>query len=756
MRHAVYALALALLCAGHGPAARADEAPALSKHQVGRLAQLTRVWGTVRYLHPYLGYKPIDWDEALVQAVPKVVRAKTTEEYAAAVQGMLAVLRDPMTAVVRQAPVGKMVPAPAGKADADKLFTRLDGGTLAVRLTGPNLDGRFFARPAQLAALAKELRQAPGVIFDLRDGAWPQWAFQLVEKIEPLLPSRDLLLPAQRYLVHSGYKTQGAGSPGYGSAFHTSFRETIRPAGRKGIRSVFVVNERSDLPLLALALQQAGDAFVVSQGKLPAGAGVRVETIPLAGGAAARVRLTEVVDGHGAEAAAHADVEVPAGGDPGPDGPAYKAALALLAGKGRVATPAKAGPPLPPAVWRPDKAYHEMSYPDLGHRLLALARLWNVIHSFYAYPDLIGDWDAVLTEFVPKFAAARDDRAYALAVAEMAAHVADNHTTVGGSTALQKFFGEALPQVQVRWVEGAPVVTEVWGEAAKETAGPRAGDVLVKVDGESAEQRMARFGKYLAASTPATHKRNILRRAFLGGPAGSAAHLTVRREAGALKEVEVGRLEVSRLGRPLRHGEVIRVLPGKLGYVDLDRLTMAEIDPMFDKLKDTRGIIFDMRGYPKAPVAWYVAPRLNTKKARYAAAFQRRLVSAVGGAADRFAFLQPLPATDKAVYRGKVVMLIDERTQSAAEHTGLFFEAACGVTFIGSHSSGANGDVTTLVLPGGLTVMFTGHDVRHADGRQLQRVGLVPHVEVAPTVRGIREGRDEVLERAVRFLQEGK
>jgi hypothetical protein len=53
-----------------------------------------------------------------------------------------------------------------------------------------------------------------------------------------------------------------------------------------------------------------------------------------------------------------------------------------------------------------------------------------------------------------------------------------------------------------------------------------------------------------------------------------------------------------------------------------------------------------------------------------------------------------------------------------------------------------------------IVVSFSGHDVRHADGRQLQRVGLVPHIEVRPTIKGIREGRDEVLERARKFLLE--
>jgi C-terminal processing protease CtpA/Prc len=50
--------------------------------------------------------------------------------------------------------------------------------------------------------------------------------------------------------------------------------------------------------------------------------------------------------------------------------------------------------------------------------------------------------------------------------------------------------------------------------------------------------------------------------------------------------------------------------------------------------------------------------------------------------------------------------------------------------------------------------VFTGDEVRHADGRRLQRIGLVPDVRVEPTVEGIRAGRDEVLERALALLRQ--
>jgi len=119
-----------------------------------------------------------------------------------------------------------------------------------------------------------------------------------------------------------------------------------------------------------------------------------------------------------------------------------------------------------------------------------------------------------------------------------------------------------------------------------------------------------------------------------------------------------------------------------------------------------------------------------------------------------FAFAQNLPETNGSVYDGKVVMLINEDAISQAEHTALFFEAARpDITFIGTPTMGANGDVTVMVLPGNLGVSFSGHSVRHADGRRLQRLGIQPTVSAAPTVRGIAEGRDEILEAAIKFLQ---
>jgi hypothetical protein len=71
--------------------------------RIERLVSLCKLWGAVKYFHPYLAYREdIDWDAALVSALPKVNAANSAGEYAAAVQSMLLALGDPATRVIEE------------------------------------------------------------------------------------------------------------------------------------------------------------------------------------------------------------------------------------------------------------------------------------------------------------------------------------------------------------------------------------------------------------------------------------------------------------------------------------------------------------------------------------------------------------------------------------------------------------------------------------------------------------------------------
>ncbi len=74
------------------------------------------------------------------------------------------------------------------------------------------------------------------------------------------------------------------------------------------------------------------------------------------------------------------------------------------------------------------------------------------------------------------------------------------------------------------------------------------------------------------------------------------------------------------------------------------------------------------------------------------------------------------------------------------------------VKLVGSHTVGTTGDVTGLGLPDGGSVQFTGRRVLRGDGSRFQNIGVIPDVEVYPTIEGIRAGRDEVLEKGIDVL----
>jgi C-terminal processing protease CtpA/Prc len=405
----------------------------------------------------------------------------------------------------------------------------------------------------------------------------------------------------------------------------------------------------------------------------------------------------------------------------------------------------------------PDRAYAENPYPAVEYRILAAYKIWSVFHYFFAYRDLMDeDWDDLLPVYLPKFIAAKDAREYNLTIAETLTHVADSHASIE-SKALSDYFGAAPTGLRLRLIEKQPVITQVLDPDAAQ-AGVHAGDIVKKIDGETVLDRFKREARYVAASTPQALGATLMTR-ILDGPEGSTAALTIEDASGNRKDVNVKRsasflaaLEIQRAG------EAVKLLPGNIGYADLQRLTSADVDGLLEKFRAAKAIVFDARG-ESHDISERLAARLTEQRDAPAAVLTGPLTmapdvpqSGVATQSSSFFLVQTIPNSTEWKYKNKTVMLIDERTIGQAEHAGLFFEAANKTAFIGSPSAGADGEVTSFVVPGGVTISFSSHDVRQVNGGKLQRLGLQPAVSVSPTIKGVRDSRDEVLEKALEYL----
>ncbi|HEU0125413.1 MAG TPA: S41 family peptidase, partial [Flavobacterium sp.] len=91
-----------------------------------------------------------------------------------------------------------------------------------------------------------------------------------------------------------------------------------------------------------------------------------------------------------------------------------------------------------------------------------------------------------------------------------------------------------------------------------------------------------------------------------------------------------------------------------------------------------------------------------------------------------------------------------------AEFTAMSIQTAPDVTIIGSQTAGADGNVCSFQIVKGFYTAFSGIGVFYPNKKETQRIGIVPDIEVKPTILGIQQGRDEILERAILFVKDGK
>lgn len=401
-----------------------------------------------------------------------------------------------------------------------------------------------------------------------------------------------------------------------------------------------------------------------------------------------------------------------------------------------------------------EKAYAQFSYPDAGYRLLALYRYWNIIQYYFPYKNLIEeDWKGVLKAFIPKFVNAENEVAYKLATLELIARVHDTHANIWGrDDALRTYRGTNYVPLELAFVGNRPVVTGYYGKGEGQATGMQIGDVLTAVNGKPIERWVEEQLKYTPASNRPTQLRDLATSLLRSKDSlvevdylrdGVPAHKTLQ----AYSEKQIS---VNRFSRFDKADTCFRMVKSDIAYLYLGNIKNAYLANFWKEIKNTKGLVIDLRCYPSEFMVFTLGQYLLPKGAPF--------VKFSGGefkVPGRFTFTEPLEVgyTNPQAYQGKVMILVNEGTQSQAEYTSMALRTAPRAKVIGSTTAGADGNVSKFMLPGGITTMISGIGVYYPDGKETQRIGIVPDVEVHPTVEGIKAGRDELLEKAIELIE---
>ncbi|MBC8090167.1 MAG: hypothetical protein H7Z40_23155 [Phycisphaerae bacterium] len=759
---------------------------------IARLMHAAALWDAVRLFHPQAASYSAGWDNATVRRLTDIRTATTREQYIAALNEWLSKLDDPVTRI-QLADAGDVATSAGAAAEVATQMQIVVGGTRKVRTADTTVvvtwpTGATSLDTAAWSSLRSALRNTGSIsqlVIDLRAAPYagvsiPNDSVLRTKQLEvaSLLTAFTVAGPSIRKRSYFGWHDDRVEVPtNAATSWHVSAPLVVvkGQATSQPRRIVLVANAATEMAPALLALVSNGQATLVSEAALSDRLLVPRTQIAMGDGIRATIRTGELFNANGTSRIQPDTIVAPAV-QPTDSAPVLRTAMLIARGRLQVGSVAArtladhykfAGDIVSPR----DITWNSAHYPIMGARLLAAFKMWGTLRAFHAYNELRDEnIDDALFRIIPRVEAATDAYSYASAMLDFASATSDAQVRLNSPT-LEQHIGAAAAPFAARWIEGRAIVTRI----APNAAGLVVGEEITAADGYPMAAYVNEHRRYSAASNDWTRFRTTMEMI----PRGAAGTATYRvrdannRERSVTIERTVDNFRSS-VTDDRSESVVVKDLDSGFGYLDLARATVTDVERAFREFGASRALILDARAGAVAAVddESRLPPTLRV-------ALQRLLPSprAVIGketlrlpsepcpptasqlpttacAIDRRQFDDVIAADTSRRYRGRVVVLIDERTEGAMEQFAMATETASNATLIGGPSAGAAGMVTGTQLPGFLTLSFSGTELRRADGGQLQRVGLTPQVDARPTVKGVRAGTDDVLERAQQWLKE--
>ncbi|MGF1587400.1 MAG: S41 family peptidase, partial [Bacteroidales bacterium] len=364
--------------------------------------------------------------------------------------------------------------------------------------------------------------------------------------------------------------------------------------------------------------------------------------------------------------------------------------------------------------------------------------------------------------------------------------------------------GTRYAPFRVRFIENKLTVTDYFKPELKETAGLEIGDFITRINGKEIEYNIDSIKSYYPVSNEAARMYYIA--PDLVRSNNHSIHI-VYNSSGTIKQKELTMYERSDLNMDKISNKLSydRIMIDKdsvfIGYITLATLKDTEIPYIKKSFMNAKGIIIDIRNYPATFVADSLGNYFTSKRKPFAKSttanlnnpgefnFSRDMSFLNNNAGNRnnlndsekpvsgnsnnpgeFNFSRNVPFLDNNAgnrdslidfensvlenyFQGKLVVIVNEETISMAEYTAMLFRAGDNTVIIGSQTQGADGNVSLIPLPGGIKAGISGIGIYYPDGSGTQRIGIVPDIEVKPTILRIREGRDELLEKAIEIIK---
>ncbi len=444
----------------------------------------------------------------------------------------------------------------------------------------------------------------------------------------------------------------------------------------------------------------------------------------------------------------------------------------------------------------PNKAQAEISAakltPEQQRRVQTFQIVWQTIKDNYfdqTFNNL--DWDAVRKEYEPRVVASQTDAQLHFLLQEMINRLNRSHFTIippevyqeiakakekaksenlkqkennpsenAGETADtesddEDFSAEYGIGVEVRILDNRVVITNVEKNSAAAKANLKAGFVIEKVNNVSLRDLLEKIQNF-AAYSKAVQKQLPLEIVvwFLNGEKDTSVNLNYSDEKDELKTIDIKREKLE--------GESVKILQNlpeqflsfkaeslnaEIGYIKFNFFAASVIDKFcgaISQFKDKKALVIDLRGNLGGSIGVMLSlGGLLTDK-------ELRLGTAIYKVGKEDLLISPHIKN----FKGKIVVLTDGLSYSAAEIFAAALQENSRAIVVGDRSAGEALPAATKILPTGAVFLFPIANFQTPNGNLLEGKGVEPDTLVSLDRQSLLEGGDKQLDAAVNFLRE--
>lgn len=379
---------------------------------------------------------------------------------------------------------------------------------------------------------------------------------------------------------------------------------------------------------------------------------------------------------------------------------------------------------------------------DLYLRLGNIINTYNVFQHFYPYFDITDvDWNKELNTALEQSYLDKNGKDHLKTLQKFTAKLKDGHINVYG-----KYNDYYMPSIKWEFIEDKLIITFISDKESQ----VKIGDIVEEIDGISPKEYFDATKEKISAATD-SYLNYVASYRTLRGEKGSTISIKVNSKTYDFKR-KYTYSEINDLDIIDEHG--FNFYENKsIVYLNLDIIEMDSIKKLLPVLKKSKAIICDLRGYPNGnheflsyllkeddkDTAWMQIPQIIYPNYKNLCGFQN--------AGWELKVKKPYLG-DK-----QIIFITDGQAISYAESYLGFVEGYKLGTIIGQPTAGTNGNINPFSLIGGYTISWTGMKVVKHDGSQHHGIGIIPDIILEKTIKGVAEGRDEFLDKALEMAK---